>query len=146
MSPLRSFLRHGWSDRFLLLEALLWLGAARLAVLIMSFKRIAPHLGRRMADSSADEDVEAGEMVRRISWALARAGHHALWDCNCLTRALAGKGMLRRRGLRSTLYLGVADSEDKDGLHAHAWLTSGDVILSGARDKDSFTVVSTFVD
>ena len=146
MTRLGSFFRHRWSDRLLLIEAVLCLGIARLAVLSLSFKRIAPHLGRRMAESTAQEGAERAEDVRRVSWALARAGQHAPWDCNCLTRALAGKLMLRRRRIRSTLYLGVADSEEEGGLHAHAWLRSGDIILSGARKKDAFTVVSTFAD
>jgi len=146
MIPLRSFFRHRWSERFLLLEALFWLCVARLAVLSVSFRHIAPHLGRRMAESAAQEQADARETVRRISWALTRAGHHAPWECNCLTSALAGKAMLRIRRIHSTLYLGVADSEEEGGLHAHAWLRSGDVILSGAHEKDSFTVVSTFAD
>lgn len=146
MRPVLRFLRHRWADRFLLLEAFFWLAVARLAMLSVSFGRIAPLLGRHMGESPAEEEADTREVVRRISWALWRAGDHSPWECKCLTRALAGKAMLRIRRIHSTLYLGVADEEDAGGLHAHAWLRSGDVILSGAQDKDSFTVVSTFAD
>lgn len=50
MRPVLRFLRHRWADRFLLLEAFFWLAVARLAMLSVSFGRIAPLLGRHMGE------------------------------------------------------------------------------------------------
>ena len=55
--------------------------------------------------------------------------------------------MLRRRGLPSTLYLGVArDGEAGSGARAHAWLRSGHVVVTGGAGREQFTVVASFAD
>ena len=67
------------------------------------------------------------------------------WECQCLVQAVAGKAMLRRRSMPTTLYLGVAKDENAR-LCAHAWLRCGDVIVTGREGADRFSVVSTFGD
>jgi len=42
--------------------------------------------------------------------------------------------MLRRRGLSSTLVLGVA--KDREKMEAHAWLVCGDQILTGGIEHE----------
>jgi hypothetical protein len=70
---------------------------------------------------------------------------HLPGECKCLAQAVAAKMMLGRRGVPSTLYLGLAKDEQQK-LRAHAWLRSGEVIVTGARERDKFHVVATFVD
>lgn len=53
MGRLHKFLALAPADRFCLLEAILWLGLARLAILVLPFRWLAPHLGRHMAQSPA---------------------------------------------------------------------------------------------
>ena len=60
-----------------------------------------------------------------------------------MAQALAGKYMLRRRGITSTLYLGVAKGV-KTQLEAHAWLRSGNFVVAGGEDLERFTVIGTF--
>ena len=55
LKPTKSFLGLSWSDRFLLLETTLWLALARLAVLVVPFRRLAPWLGATMAESPPAE-------------------------------------------------------------------------------------------
>ena len=45
----------------------------------------------------------------------------------------------------STVYLGLA-KDDQEGLAAHAWIRSGDRILTGADAHDQFKVIATFGD
>lgn len=142
---LRKLFRLSWSDRLLLIEALLWLVLARLAILALPFRWIAPHLGQHMAESAPTEAPEQADRLRRIAGAITAASRRTPWQSACLAQAMAGKMMLRRRGLHSTLYLGVVGDEDR-GLSAHAWLRSGDVILTGARGMERYTVVSTFAE
>jgi hypothetical protein len=56
--------------------------------------------------------------------------------------------MLHRRGIPSTLYLGVAKpSPGSDTpLEAHAWLRSGAVHVTGGARVDRYAVVATFAD
>ena len=137
--------RLSWSERLLLVEAGLWLGLARLAIGVLSFPWIARQLGEHMNESSEIDIPTHKESLQRISWAVVTMGRHLPWECKCLVQAIAGKRMLQRRGIASTLYLGVAKEGEK-ALIAHAWLRSGSVILTGRRDKDRFTVVSTFAE
>ena len=51
----------------------------------------------------------------------------------CLEKALAGKWMLRRRGISSTMYVGMA--RDGEKFVAHAWLVGEGQTLTGAGHK-----------
>ncbi len=142
---LAKFTRLSWSERLLLVEASLWLGLARLAIRVLPFPRIACRLGEHMAESSEADVLIRAKCLQHISWAVSAMSHYLPWECKCLAQAIAGKKMLQRRGIGSTLYLGVA-TEGEKALTAHAWLRSGSMILTGARGKDRFTVVSTFAE
>ena len=145
MRRLGRFLRLSSSDRRLFVEAAIWLGIARLCILMVPFRWITPFLGRHMAESPQTTAPEQKEITERISRVVQTASRHMPWECKCLTQAIACKSMLKRRGLRTTLYLGVAKGGEEN-LKAHAWLRTGDLIVTGARDMDRFIVVSTFAE
>lgn len=137
-----------WTDRWLLLEAALWLGVARLAILTVPFRGLAKHLGEQMAESPHTDQTAFHTCLSRISWAVYTMSHYTPWESACLAQALAAKAMLRCRGITSTLYLGLAKNEQAEqaGLLAHAWLRSGSMILTGGQGKDRYTVVATFAE
>jgi hypothetical protein len=145
MSRLRKFVGLAGADRGWLIEAGIWLGVARLAILVLPFRWLALGLGRHMALSAEDSGLAPPELLDRISWAVATASRHLPWNCTCLAQAMAGKAMLKCRGVPSTLYLGVA----KDGearLQAHAWLRCGARILTGWQEVGRFKVIGTFAE
>lgn len=145
MPRLAKFLRLPHSDRLLLVEAAVWLGMARLSVMLVPFRRIAPFLGRHMSESTQSIEPGYRNLAERISWAVGTASRHVPWKCECLAQALAGKAMLKRRGVGSTLYLGVA-KDNGENLKAHAWLRSGDLFVTGVWNANQFTVISTFAE
>jgi hypothetical protein len=145
MSRLHKFLCLSHADRFYLLEAAVWLGLARLALLILPFRWIALWLGRHMALAQDLAEGTPAELLTRISWGVTTAGCHLPWDCTCLTQAMAGKAMLKCRGVPSTLCLGVAKDEETY-LQAHAWLRCGDRILTGWQGIAKYTVIATFAE
>jgi hypothetical protein len=59
-----------------------------------------------------------------------RVARFTCWRSMCLEKALAGRWMLRRRGIASTVYVGMA----RQGLEfvAHAWLVGEGRTLTGA--------------
>ncbi len=138
------FFRSSWASRLLLLEAAVWLGLARLALLLVPFRRLAPILGRKMAESPL-EDPSDPDVLERVAWAVRVASRYTPWKTKCLTEAMAGKAMLRRRGLASTLYLGLAKGGDI-GLEAHAWLRCGSRILTGGELMDRYSAVARFAE
>jgi hypothetical protein len=145
MSRWRNFWRLSWGDRWLLMEAAAWLGAARLAISVLPFRRIAPHLGVAGRETSGADDPDTFERARLIGWALRTASRHTPWESACLAQGIAGKLMLSVRRMASTLYLGVElDGEGEEGMSAHAWLRCGTMILTGANDRHRFKIVATF--
>jgi len=145
MALIHKFLRRNWSDRLLLLEALAWLCWAKLLLITVPFRWVARRLGRQMAESPTSIAESDRLVVHRVSWAVQAVSIHAPLGFVCLPQAMAAKWMLRRRGLASTLYLGLRSGETA-GLSAHAWLRSGDRILTGRSESVGHHAIATFGD
>ena len=145
MSAAARFLRLPRSRKLLLCEAACRLPAARLAVKLIPFSRIAARNARPLRRESGLDAVAMRELATEIAWAINAANRHLPYDFLCLPRALAAKAMLRRRGVRSTLSLGVRRSGERD-LEAHAWLVAGGVVLTGEREMTEFTEIESFTE
>jgi len=142
---LRKYRRLLPGERRLLREAVRALARARLT-LFFPFARLAARLGTAGAVSPEDAlPAEQAELVAAIARAIDRAAPYLPWQCRCLVRAAAGKWMCDRRGLATTVYLGVGKQEaDQAELAAHAWLRAGDTLLIGAEEAGSFQTITTF--
>ena len=128
-------------DLRLVSEATALLVAAGVLIRVRTFSRMARRLGTHMAEtpvSAAKPDVAE---ARRIRWAVRAAAKRLPWKPVCLPQAVAATWMLHRRGIHSTLYLGV---DRATGFDAHAWVRVGRVIVTGAPEHRRFSVVSTF--
>jgi hypothetical protein len=139
------WLRFNRAQRLLLLEAAWALAAAQVAVRLLPFRWITPRLGR--VGSVADRPLSPEEQwqAQQVGWAIMKLARFLPWDARCLAQAVAGKWMLRRRGLPSTLYLGV-DRGRESWLEAHAWLRCGTEFVTGQRQHERFTVLATFAE
>lgn len=146
MKALRKFRALEPGDQRLILEACVYLGVARAALLVVPFRIIAQRLGRQL--SPGDSTLPSGApapVARRIGSAVERMARRTPWNSTCLTQTIAGKFMLRRRGLSSRLYLGTR--KDESGrLLAHSWLLVGNEILIGGGGHETFTALSSFVE
>ena len=132
-------------DRTLLIEAGLWLGVARLAIWFLPFRWLKRGWGESWTPPAGTTGITSPELLDRISWAVATASRYLPRNCLCLAQAMAGKIMLRRRGIPSTLYLGLT----RDGtalIQGHAWLTCGERVLTGQQGMEGFTVIATFAE
>ena len=148
MSYLAKFFRFSIAEQRLLLEAVMLLGLARLAIIALPFRWIAPVLGERHRANSLDAPAaNSGKItalpVSRVAWAIWLTGRYTPWRSNCLAKAVAGRLMLRRRGIGSTLYFGMAKDEEGK-FEAHAWLSSDGVILTGGAESDRYSVLAKF--
>jgi hypothetical protein len=137
-----------WTDWRTLAEATAWLALARAAILLVRFPTMARRLGTHMRDSTHVDQLAHQATLRRTRWAIGAASRRAPWRCMCLEQAIAAKLMLRRHGVPSTLYLGVARARDPDqpSIEAHAWLRCGSLYVTGGENRTRYTVVSTFAD
>lgn len=124
-----------------LIEAVAALTLASVLLKALRFDRLARRLGRHMAEGPSDPDRAAVRTARLVRWAVTAAADRLPWKPVCLPRAVAAHWMLRRRGLASTLYLGLDASR---GYDAHAWVRLGRVVVTGGPGEERFVVVSSF--
>jgi hypothetical protein len=133
------------ADRRLLVEAMVWLGLARCAILTIPFRWTTRLFALRSGEMVAAVDQSSRDLARRIGWALRSAGARSPWHSTCLAQALAGTVMLRRRRIPSSLTMGVAKSDVAPGsLSAHAWLSCGGNILTGRDGYEKFNIIAQF--
>jgi hypothetical protein len=127
-------------DKRLLTRAVAWLAIARLMMLAMSFKRLAERLSFSADTTGQDADPE---ILSKVSWAVAAAANNVPWRSDCFPQTIAASRMLRKYGHGSTIHLGV-ERIGEDELAGHAWLTCGDVLVTGSGvDLSRYTELHT---
>ena len=114
------------ADRILVCEAILTLALARLIVLTVPFRYVAPWLSRGPGTNAIDQ-----ALLLRVRQAVTVTGRNVPWNADCLPQAMAAKAMLARRGCGSSFHLG-ADFDAQGKIIAHAWLVAGGTIVVGA--------------
>lgn len=140
MRKLSALWRLAPSDRRLLCEAVLLLVLTYVASrtirfrTLVSFVRLAPRRGNQ------SRGVSAFSEVRRVRWAVGLAGRVVPWKTSCLAKAVTAKLMLNRRNTPSTLHLGVC--ADTNVFGAHAWLLSGETVITGAAGMQAYVPVA----
>ncbi len=122
----------------LLVEAALFLALARLAILVIPFRRIVPWLER-----SPDEPQRDAVQIATVRQAVEIAARNVPWNAVCLPQAMACKAMLARRGQGSALHIGAAKGP-REELMAHAWLVAGGEIVIGEDDSSRMTPLARF--
>jgi hypothetical protein len=141
------FIKLPVKEKAMLGEALYRLLQARLMLWVLPFNKVAPRLGKHMLETPVEVQPEYTETVQQVRQSIRRLSRRTPWESACLVQAIAAKKMLNRRGIPSTLYLGVTkDKEQEKGMKAHAWLRSGNIFLTGKEgvNLSAFTVVSMF--
>ena len=119
----RLLLRFGQVDnrrRALLVEAVAYLFAARLALIFIPFPRLARQLGTFVppTDARASQARSAiapdqAQLAEAIGWAVTRAARYVPFKAVCLPQAMAARVMLKRRGITSVMHFGAAKGTDK---------------------------------
>lgn len=124
------------------LEAWIMLSFAKIILLYVPFRKIAPRLKSNFRQPA--KKVGVIRYCEEIAYAVRRAGRYIPWRTRCFEQAIAGKMMLNRRNLDSELYIGVCKKEKAVGIVAHAWLKSGGRIITGGTDLEKFSIISVF--
>ena len=122
-------------DRRLLLRAAVWLAIARLRLVVTPFQKLVAQLAAEQNNPLPDP-----ELVHRVGLAVRRAAGNVPWRSDCFPQAIAARSMLKRYGYKSTVHLGV-DRVGSHDLLGHAWLTCGDIVVTGGEDLDRYSEV-----
>jgi hypothetical protein len=146
LRKIQKFVKLTSEEKKLFLEAYMMLGIMRAAILTISFKRLTRSLDHQkskgetihLSDNEMKTALSVGQMITRVA-------AHTPWESACLAQSLTAQRMLQKRGIAGVFYLGVAkDKNVEEKMKAHAWSQCGDVILTGAKGHEEFTVVSVF--
>jgi len=134
------------ADRPLLIEAVIVLAIARVSTRVLPFRRTAALFGLEQSVSGSPAGGRAlPAAAGRPVWALSAAATRMPRAGTCLVQALGGSAMLGRRGIATTIHLGVTrDPRDARALTAHAWLCCDDTIVTGAAGANRYTPLAAF--
>ncbi len=133
-------------EKKLFIEAYVTLGKMRAAILTISFKRLTRSLEHKTnVEKLAPLNEEEMRTARQIGEAIGRASAYTPWESACLAQSLTAQKMLQKRGIAGVFYLGAAKDEESEAkMKAHAWTQCGDIIITGGRGHEAFTVLSVF--
>lgn len=147
MNPFAQYFGRSEAERRLFLEALRCLVWAKILVQTLSFPRLARRLGRTQIETSREISATDRALAVDVSWAVQAVARHVPLGFVCLPQAIAAQSMLRRRGLPTTLYFGVALQREKSiSIGSHAWLRTGDKIVTGEEQIRGRPAVAWFGD
>jgi len=130
-----------------LAPAWLLLGISRALVLAVSFKRLAPRLGRHGGAAPWVPLLEGKQEARalQIGRVVRLAARYTPWDSNCFAQAVTARLLLGLYRIPYALYFGLARDSSKGPMKAHAWVAAGRVRVTGGPSFRQFTVVGCFV-
>ena len=133
---LRALRRLSSQEWGLLLIAAVTVSAVRVALWVLSSRRILRMLQRR-ATTPLDALPRSSVSTSAVAWAVEQASR-VVPQATCLTQALAAAWLLRRFGHPSRLCLGVTRGETGD-FRAHAWLEWEGRVIIGGMGRRSLT-------
>lgn len=107
-------------EQFLFFEALYFQYKVWFLMLYLPFRKMfAPEDYCNVSESHASTLI-----LERTRVAISRADTLAFWKNRCLVKSLAAYRMLKRRGIRASLHLGLSTGHGGTPV-AHAWLQVG---------------------
>lgn len=115
----------------------------RMEMLFVPARKLEKRYGIRGEESSMELSDRQQRDVCRISRYVNNIADRTPWQSKCLVRARVAQYLIKRKGIESTLYLGV--SKDEEGnMVAHAWVRSGNIYVTGGNG-DGYAVVARFL-
>ena len=117
ITKLKRFSNLSFPEKQLFLEAVLFIIAAKILLLLLPFK----YCLRLLSSHKHTNAIPEAGRLKQIKKAIHRTHWLMFWKNQCLVMSIASRWMLQRRHIPSLLSLGVAFDENKK-LKAHAWL------------------------
>lgn len=141
-----------WPLGLKLLTPVAWvlIGVASGLLIVVSFRRIAPLMGRNLGAAALLPIADTSRLrrARLIGRAVTTAARFAPFRADCLPQAMAAVTLCRAFNVPYAAFLGASMSTpDKPGeLAAHAWVQCGPVpVTGGTGNFHRFGVVACFV-
>jgi len=139
--PLNQYHRWPLREKLLLPETIWQLIRAQRVVKRTTFGQLQERLGQEPMVAKAHTDAAA--CAKQVGRVVRSAARHLPWECACLAQALAARAMLRRRGIVTTLHIGVSKDGETHDFRSHAWLSYQQWVLTGREGHSSFKEMIT---
>ena len=123
-------------DRIQTIQILILSGWFRFRTLILPMRWNESFFGKRGSESSFDEEELLISKAYLIGKRVERICNRTPWDSKCLVRALTAQALIKRKHIKTTLYLGI--KENSASLEAHAWLRCGEYMITGGDGFKNF--------
>jgi hypothetical protein len=117
--------------------------SSRLFILFRTSNKLPEILGNAHIESPYELSTTEDIIVAKVYRATRRSSVYLPFKEKCLIEAIVAKSLLKKYGMDSTLYLGVARDGNKE-LLAHAWLRYGNKIVVGKKGMDKYISVEWF--
>lgn len=141
MKAIKTFLKLSVENKILVMEATVLLLLTRLTIRFLPYRVLRKMLGRHKVVAVNQTVDEA--LIRRISYFINRVAPRMPIECTCLPQALTGKYMLKRRGIKSTLYIGLGPHKTQK-LMGHAWLMVNHMTITGGTGNEKLAQLGYF--
>lgn len=143
MRKLKLFLKLGIHNQLLFARTFVLSGFFRFLMVYAPFKYLKKYMGVAKTESAKKVPDMYYEEARRIQRIVLLVCNYTPWQSKCLVRALLVQYFLKRKGIATTIYLGV-NKDDMNQMAAHAWIRCGEMIVTGQYEKDHFVQVAKF--
>ena len=140
---IKKFIHLPADEKKLFFEAIRIASWARLYTAIKPSSNLPKIMGTAHKESQYEVSSAEDEIVGKIYRATRRSSVYLPFKEKCLIEAIVAKSLLKKYGMDSTLYLGVARDGNKE-LLAHAWLRYGNKIIVGKKGMDKYISVEWF--
>lgn len=141
------FTRLSRFSRFWFLQTWFLLGLSKAAIFTVSFRRLAPYLGKSIGVTPWVPLLNPSQESR--AWQIGRVvqlvARYTPWTSNCFPQAVTARLLLGLFRIPYALYFGLMRDPDSGEFKAHAWVAAGRVPVTGGVSFGQFTVVSCFV-
>ncbi len=129
VEAIRKFVDLMPKERLILAQAWWLLLLAELALRTIPFKHILTLTQNICVKGREKPTRELTPPVERLAWLVDVAGRYSLVNATCLKQALVLSWLLGRKGLATSLQIGVARHDDT--MTAHAWLEQEGQVICG---------------
>jgi len=141
------------SMRRLSLFSILWfpivwlgLGLARASILVITFKRLSPILGRKsltldMQVFPNDAQIRRAVQIRKV---IEMGARNSPWVANCFPQAIVGRVLLGLYRIPYCLFFGMRRDKETADLLAHAWIMAGPEYVTGRCGGETYTAVGCY--
>ena len=149
MSKFKKLIKLPTKDKIFVFRLFYLMGIFRAMMLLIPFKKLKKYLGTSKVESKQKLTEKNLSYIKKLRFFIIKVSNNTPWESKCLVQAMTAQCLLREKGLKTTLYLGVGKSGDifesinSENMIAHAWIRCGEEFVTGGDGK-GYAIVGKF--